>query len=436
MTKLLLLFLPLFVMAQSYLVSSIPVPKTYVQNLDPYPCNEECLQAFLEQEMIFSFLAHTDHKIDNTELNDQRLIFTSIFNLGSPAHSNELKIALLLPQKIIGRYAFSTTNAVFAYMLTRNRNFSIKTFAIESEDKDVVEETMDIIEKEGFYYVIAPMTQKGAQALVELRPEVNVFIPTINRNDVNTSSAYLYFGGIDYHAQNKLLLEESVEPLVVFYDKSRLGKKLTIDVQETYNAPPEQNVTEDEGLFSFMGEEEEKPEPPVFEKKDAYAYAIQKRMTNLKNQLEENEKIQDASFFLNTPVVKSGMVLSQLTLYDVNVTNVLSTQINYDPLILSMTQYHDREKMVIANSISDNNNVMIETNSLLSNDIVYDWINYATTIGADYFYNKITRAEREYSIPVIDNQIQYPIVLVQPSFSRFIPYERPIREASEEETLR
>ena len=431
MNKLFLILFPLALMAQSYLVSSIPVPKTYIQNLDPYPCDEICLQEYLDKEMIFSFLAHTDSKIDNPELNDQRLIYISLFNLGASAYSNELKIALLLPQKVIGRYAASTTNAVFAYMLTRNRNFSIKTFSIDSEDKDVVEGMIDTIQREGFYYVIAPMTQKGAQALVELRPEINIFIPTINRNDVTTNSPYLYFGGIDYHAQNELLLKESVEPLVVYYDNSRLGKKLTVDVQETYNAPPEANVTNDEGLFSFMSAPKEPEELPVVEKKSAYAYAINRRITNLKAQLKDNEKIQNASFFLNTPVVKSGMVLSQLTLYDVNVTNILSTQINYDPLILSMTQYQDREKMVIANSISENNKIMIETNALLSNDIVYDWINYATTIGADYFYNKITRAEREYTIPVLENQIQYPTVLVQPSFSRFIPYVRPIEAAEE-----
>ena len=57
--------------------------------------------------------------------------------------------------------------------------------------------------------------------------------------------------------------------------------------------------------------------------------------------------------------------MSQLTLYDTNATNVLSTQINYDPLVLSMTQYEDRKNMIIANSITQNNNILIETNSFL-----------------------------------------------------------------------
>ena len=116
------------------------------------------------------------------------------------------------------------------------------------------------------------------------------------------------------------------------------------------------------------------------------------------------------------------MIMSQLTLYDVNATNVLSTQVNYDPLLLSMTQYNDRKDMVVANSITQHNNVLTETNSLIGNDIVYDWINYTTTIGVDYFFNQLTNEDKEYNILLEDNQMQYNVELLQPSVSRFIKY--------------
>jgi SRSO17 transposase len=116
--------------------------------------------------------------------------------------------------------------------------------------------------------------------------------------------------------------------------------------------------------------------------------------------------------------------MSQLTLYDVNTSSVLSTQINYNPELLLLTQPKDREHMLIANSINYHNNIMIESNSLLQNNIVYDWINYATTIGADYFYHLITSAHREYPQEMIEHQIEYPISIVKPTFSRFITVER------------
>jgi len=119
--------------------------------------------------------------------------------------------------------------------------------------------------------------------------------------------------------------------------------------------------------------------------------------------------------------------MSQLTLYDTNTTNILFTKINYDPLILSMTQYIDREKMIIANSITEENNVIIQANALLNNDIVYDWINYSTTIGVDYFYKQITGEDREYKTPIEDSQMIYDIKLIKPGFSKFSKYVRELK---------
>jgi len=163
---------------------------------------------------------------------------------------------------------------------------------------------------------------------------------------------------------------------------------------------------------------------PTQEKK-VFKYFISRRTTNLEKYLKKNEDIVNASFFVNTPIIKTGMILSQLTLYDANATNILSTQINYDPLLLSMTQYSDRKNMIVANSITQDNNVLIETNSLLGNDIVYDWINYTTTVGIDYFYAQITGEDREYNINVSDNQMVYDIELLRPGISRFFKYTPP-----------
>ena len=111
--------------AESYIISTIPLPKTYVQNLDPYPCNEECLEELLAHEQLFSFLAHAQGRLENPMLNDERLINASLFNLDSYIQSNRFQVAMLLPYKVIGRYASSTTNAVFSYLLANNRTFNL-----------------------------------------------------------------------------------------------------------------------------------------------------------------------------------------------------------------------------------------------------------------------------------------------------------------------
>jgi len=435
MKKILLSILPAVIFAQSFMVSNIPLPKTYIQNLDPYECDDDCMQEYLDKEMIFSFLANADKKLANKELDEVRSMNVAILNLGAFNASGTLKIAMLLPYNKIGKYAASTTNAAFAYLMTKSNPFMLKSYKIESENMDDLGEALNKIKEDGFEYVIAPLTQEGVKNIINMDPELSIYFPTVNKKDVESSSALLTFGGIDYAAQSDVLLKEAVSPLIIFSDKSTTGKKLALYQEDKFLHPDkEEKVEEEVSIFdSLFGSEVVVEEIPQDEnitesedenitQKEVIKFFISRRTTNLEHYLKENEDIINGSFFVNTPIIKTGMILSQLTLYDANATNVLSTQINYDPLLLSMTQYVDRKDMIVANSITKNNNVVVETNSLLGNDIVYDWINYTTTVGVDYFYNLITGEDKEYVIDIIDNQMVYDIELLQPSKSRFIKY--------------
>jgi len=363
------------------------------------------MQTYLDNGMIFSFLAHADAKLENEQHDEVRKMSISILNLGSYIVGGKLRIALLLPYKVIGRYASSTTDASFAYLIAKNHSFELKSYKIENEDIDEIKKALLEISNDGFNYVIAPFTQKGADAISEINPEINIFFPTINKKDVTSTSSYLHYGGIDYQAQSDMLLKEAVSPLVIFYDDTTIGNKLSQYEEKAYLAASD-----------------------TIEKKSVVKFAIPKRTTNLEKQLSDNKSIVEGTFFINTPIVKTGMIMSQLTLYEANAAKVLSTQINYDPLILSITQFEDRKNMIIANSITENNNILIETNLLLGNDIVYDWINYTTTVGVDYFYSKATREDREYNIELKDNQMIYQIELLNPAMYRFVKYNSRFKE--------
>ena len=421
----LLLLIPFVLFAESTQVSTIPLPTTYIQLIDvDEDCDEDCLQEHLECGHIFTFLAIANDKLEDEYLDNERMVYVGLLNIGSATMvQEELKIAMILPYKLIGRYAYSTSNAVFAYLLTRNHPFVLKNFQIDDESPEEMARVLAEIKEDGFHYVIAPLTPKGASVIVESEEELKVFFPTINKNDLNTSAENIYFGAIDYQAQIDKLTTRATSPLVVMYDKSAKGKKLYAQTKESYL---DSNLTFKEtsrkAVYKELDEEyDAKLEP---RKKRVIAYGIDRKTTNLKWHLEENKKIQFGTFFLNTPVIKSTMILSQFTTYDTNATNVLSTQINYDPLVFSMTQKQDRNDMFIANSININNNTLVEANSLLSNDIVYDWINYASTVGADFFHHQITRTERTYQLPMINNQVLYPISIVKPSGSRFEVVEK------------
>jgi len=431
MIKLLLLLLPIFMFAQSFMISNIPLPKTYIQNLDPYECDDACLQEYLDNDMIFFFLAHANTKLENKTLDEARVMGVSILNLGAFNPGGELKIALLLPYKKIGKYAASTTNAAFAYMMTKSHAFKLKSYKVESEETQDLQNALAKIHEDGFTYVIAPVTTQGAKNIISIDPELNIYFPTINKEDTNSTSPYLLFGGINYKTQSDMLLKEALSPLVIFSDKSETGQKLALYQEDRFKnlILLDKNTTltiEDEiSVYPIATEQVQVRDSEVIK------YFISTRTTNLEDYLKENEKILNGSFFINTPIIKSGMIMSQLTLYDTNATNILSTQINYDPLLLSMTQYIDRKDMIVANSITQQNNILIETNSLLGNDIVYDWINYTTTVGIDYFYNEITGEDKEYHISMQERQMLYDIELLRPSLSRFIKYYPQLHKEGE-----
>lgn len=395
--------------AQGRMISGIPLPKTYVQNLDPYRCDDACLHSLIEHEQVFSFLAQIPEPVEDPTLNEQRLIYVSLFNLESGEQgSGGVRIALLLPEKVIGHYAASTTNSVLTYLLGKNRNFELKTYTIGDESTEALQSGLDAIAADRFVYVIAPLTQSGARRLAELPLPAQFYLPTVNKNDVNTSSQSLYFGGIDYTAQIEALIRESEPPLVIFYDRSTLGSMLK---EVTVGAYLEQ-----------MSAREAADDAPQMNAK-VYTYPIGKHTTNLRSILKGNDKIKKGTFFLNTPLVKSAMIMSQLTLYDVNASRILSTQISYDSMLFDMTQAQDRTEMIVANSIASNNSVLEEENLLMQNDIRYDWINYAATLGADLFYHLSTGTSREFPVPMQGQQMRYPIALYRPQGARFEQYE-------------
>lgn len=410
----LILLFPFVFYAKSFLISNIALPKTSIQNLDPYPCDEKCLQEHLDNGYIFSFLAHADEKLANEELEKERAKYLSALNIKWFMQESKIRIALLLPYKKIGRYAASTTNASFAYLMSKNHPYELKSYNIEDENHEEILTALIKIREDGFYHVIAPLTQTGEEIVSTINPDINIYFPTINKKDTNTTSNYLYYGGIDHRAQSDLLLKEALSPLIIFNDNSEIGQQLTYYQEYKFK----HKYSEDENTTLQRNNKN----------LTVIKFSIPQRITNLEKQLKDNEKINTGSFFINTPIIKSGMILSQLTLYDTNATNILSTQTNYNPLLLSMTQYQDRKNMIIANSITQNKDVLIETNSLLDNDIMYDWINYTTSVGIDYFSHLINGERREYDIEIQNNQMIYPIELLQPSFSRFIPYKSIYKE--------
>jgi len=378
--------------AKSHLISPVTVPKSTMLNVTSEKCNEQCLKRHLDNGEIFSFLARSNKNNKNESLHQELLIYKSLFNIEQERYTN-LSIALLIPHKSIGRYATQISDTVFAYLLAKNRHFELENFYVEDEMQESLQEVLQKIQIKGFKYVIAPLTNDGAQRALNLQSNLSIYFPTININNMkNINPDTNWFGGIDYDAQIDKLMKKIRTKVSIFYDDGALGRTLN-----------------------------KKVEKKLKRKNIVLKQSISHRTSNLKKVLRKNRKLTNTTAILNTPIIKSGLVMSQLTLYDIESDRILSTQINYDPLLLSITQYNDRKHMLIANSIQNSNNYLSEINYLLNNNIEYDWINFSSTLGVDYFYNRITGEPREFAnIKMKKNQMDYPIELKRATYSRFV----------------
>jgi len=377
-----------FMFARSDKLSHISPTKSLFLNIDAYECNIECMKQLLADEKVFSFISHYNDSVD--EFYTMRSEFSYYQRLFRIYEDEEfsIRVAMLVPGKSIRRYASTTVNSVLAYLVSKQNNFEVKVFNSGDEKEESILRELDNIKKENFRYVIAPVTSIGVKIISDNEEELIVYIPTFHlKNNENTN---IFFGGIDYDKQIDELLKYSNDKVAYFSDGSNLGKSLN-------NSLLEKNS------------------------KTIYNKNINSSNMSFKRMFKDNKKLQESSIFLNTPLVKTSLIASQLRVYEIEPYALLSTQINYNPMFLTLTQYDDRKDFFIANSIGKTTVEMKEINSLFGHDIVYDWVNYSTSIGIDYFYTQyfVPTASRNFSEKILDGQVQYDISIVRPKRYKF-----------------
>jgi len=378
---------------QSQMLSPIPLPINIIIDLDPYKYNDLILKKKLEEGEIFTFIAKAkDSK--NEKLLTMRQNIMSLFNIMDKIYaSGTFKIAFIVPYKIIGKYASSTSNSALGYLLNRGVPFEMKLYKIEDEDKQSISKILNNITIDNFDLIIAPVTQKGAINLCNQTLPCPIFIPTLHKNRVNCSNSMVLFGGIDYIKQIELLssLVDKYRFKIAVSDSSAVSKMLSQIAKEVVSIDK----------IIVLGQ-------------NGYYKRTISKFAHLNNR---------STIFLNTPIVKSSLFLSQLTLANFKPLKVLSTQINYSPLLLTLTQYHDRDNMIIANSIEKIDSKLSENIALIDQDIRFNWLNYSTITGIDIFLSEKIDEKRLSSVYFKEGTLDYDIKLFKAGLYRFIPYE-------------
>jgi SRSO17 transposase len=371
-------------------VSHIPPVQSVFIDVEGKSCDKACLQELLDKGEVFSFLSRYNNAAEDEELQNRFYAYQTLFRSSLQETSN-IRIAMLIPQKSIRRYAISTVNSVLAYLLSKNSTFDLKVFNSIDEKEDSILKTLKQIRRENFQYVIAPLTQEGAKTLLDNSKNLLVYIPTLNIHEFQNIDSNVIFGGIDYKAQILKLLAYANNKVSIFSDGSLLSRNLESMIKEQV--------------------------PDIY-----YETTINNSRISFKRLLKYNKKIDNSSIFLNTPLVKTSLIASQFRVYDKKPYILLSTQINYNPLLLTLTQYEDRKNLFIANSIGKTSPRLEQTNSLFGHNIVYDWVNYTTSVGMDYIFTHYLAPSqnREFREEIKDNQVIYDISIYKAKRYKFV----------------
>ena len=317
---------------------------------------------------------------------DGGFVFTPIDFAPSKGVSAEArsKIALIIPDKVIKSYSNIIINASIAYALRQDAHISVDIYNIGTEDEANIAKLLKELTSKDYRFAIAGFTLKGANALAaQNADDISFYIPTLHKNTTKITASNIYFGGIDYDEQIARLLSVSNDLISSFYDNSALSNTLN------------------KKLLSKA--------------KNARAFKIDNDKVDYERLLRPKSALDGSSVFLNTPLVKSAIVSSQLRANELVAYALLSTQIGYNPTIFSLTQPEDRENFYIANSISNKDAALSYLNEMLGQSVDYNWVAYATSVGFDYFYTtKMNEGAKSlFSEKMQDNQIIYETKLVQ-----------------------
>ncbi|WP_086228187.1 hypothetical protein [Campylobacter sp. P0109] len=295
----------------------------------------------------------------------------------------DIKVALIIPQDVIKSYSVVVSDSVFAYIFKRDVGSHIEIFYSGDESAENLNLAINRAKNAGFKYLIAPLTTNGLEIVnSDDYDDLIFYIPTINIKNISNPRSNLFFGGIDYEAQIQKLLTKANHKITAFGDGSRVSDMLNNLVANNTNEPYIKNIEGSDIKLNF---------------------------------LKNNYKVKNSSIFLNTPLIKSALLSSQFRVFELTPHILLSTQLNYNSALISLTQSGDRKNMYIANSIMTPDSQLETLSAILGEKLDYDWVAYSTMIGMDFIYlNYIDKSQKAiFKESIQNNQVQYKIDIMR-----------------------
>lgn len=287
---------------------------------------------------------------------DEETVAQQSININIDETRANVKLAFVYPSTLVSKYAKSSLSTISGYLSYKQANYNLIVVDSKNESYENINNAFSKLKEEGVTNVIALFTPNALNNLNKIvTDDFKVYLPLIEKKDSLENNDNLIFGSISYDDQLKKLSYYSNGKNSTFYQETYLGTKL----------------------------------------KNSYDFVIGN--SNLRKEISNNEKnfknivndsrLRNSSLFLNTDLVKSSLILSQMTVYEINPSTILATQILFDPMLMVLTQERDRQNLIIANSIGDVDSKLKDEIATMGGNITFEWVDYSILVGTNYLFS-------------------------------------------------
>ncbi len=284
----------------------------------------------------------------------------------------KIKIAFVYPT-LLDKYARTAINTMLGYLTYQESDHNLMILSTSDESLNSIKTAFSKLEDANISKVIALYSPKALDSLNQVaNGNFEVYLPLIEKND-SIDNDNLIFGSISYEDQLKKLSYQSNGQNVIFSQNTFISR----NIKNAYD-----NVVGNSSYEREIGNSEK----------------------NFNN-IVKSSRLGGSSFFINLDLMKTAMVLSQLSANNINPSNILLTQNNFDTRILTLTQDHDRQKALFANSIDKVDSKLTDIVSNFGGNIEYEWVDYSVLVGTNYLYyggnSKVVPTR------VVNNKVEY-----------------------------
>ncbi len=287
---------------------------------------------------------------------DEETVAQQSININIDETRANVKLAFVYPSTLVSKYAKSSLSTISGYLSYKQANYNLIVVDSKNESYENINNAFSKLKEEGVTKVIALFTPNALNNLNKIvTDDFKVYLPLIEKKDSLENNDNLIFGSISYDDQLKKLSYYSNGKNSTFYQETYLGTKL----KNSYDF-----VIGNSNLRKEISNDEK----------------------NFKN-IVNDSRLRNSSLFLNTDLVKSSLILSQMTVYEINPNTILATQILFDPMLMVLTQERDRQNLVIANSIGAVDSKLKDEIATMGGNITFEWVDYSTLVGTNYLFS-------------------------------------------------